>query len=89
MVLLGDKAQVEACFGPLEIVLFLRQECARFAPNIQSARKSFSTHLMELLCDVGLVACFSSFGDSVGVSVLVHGLRQKYHRLRNHFGHTR
>ena len=45
MVLLGDKAQVECCFGP--------------------------------------------FGDSVSVGArLVHGLREIYHRLINHFVHT-
>jgi hypothetical protein len=42
---------------------------------------------MELLGDMGLVAQFRPFGDSVGVGVLVHGLRQTYHWLRNHFGH--
>jgi hypothetical protein len=42
---------------------------------------------MELLGDMGLVAHFCLFGDSVGVGVLVHGLCQTYHRLRNHFGH--
>jgi hypothetical protein len=32
---------------------------------------------------------FGPFGDRVSVSArLVHGLRQTYHMLRNHFGHT-
>jgi hypothetical protein len=46
---------------------------------------------MELLGDVGHVeSCFSLFGGSVSVGArLVHGLRQMYHRLRNHFGRTR
>jgi hypothetical protein len=46
---------------------------------------------MELLGDVGHVeSCFSLFGDSVSVGArLVHGLRQMYHQLRNHFGRTR
>jgi hypothetical protein len=46
---------------------------------------------MELLRDVGhMESCFGPFGDSVSVSARkVHGLRQKYHSLRNHFGHTR
>jgi hypothetical protein len=46
---------------------------------------------MELLGDVGHVEShLDPFRD--GVSVLarkVHGLRQTYHRLRNHFGRTR
>ena len=46
---------------------------------------------MELLGDVGHVESrFCPFGDGISVSATyVHGLRQKYHRLRNHFGHTR
>jgi hypothetical protein len=45
---------------------------------------------MELLGDVGYVESrFSQFGDGVSVSArFVHGLRQMYHRLRNHFGST-
>jgi hypothetical protein len=42
---------------------------------------------MEPLGDVGHVESrFSLFGDSVSVGArLVHGLRQMYHMLRNHF----
>jgi hypothetical protein len=45
---------------------------------------------MELLGDVGRVQShFGLFGDSISVSVrYVHGLRQTYHRNRNHFGST-
>ena len=45
---------------------------------------------MELLGDVGHVeSCFDLFGNSVSVSARwVHDLRQTYHRLRYHFGHT-
>jgi hypothetical protein len=33
---------------------------------------------------------FGPFGDSVSVgAILVHGLRQTYQRLKNHFGRTR
>jgi hypothetical protein len=48
------------------------------------------THMMELLGDVGHVeSCFGLFGDGVSVGArLVHGLRQMYHKLRNHFGRT-
>ena len=46
---------------------------------------------MELLGDMGHVeSCFGPFGDSVSVSArYMRGLRQIYHRLRNHFGRTR
>ena len=46
---------------------------------------------MELLGDVGHVESnFDLFGDGVSVGArLVHGLRQTYHRLRNHFRRTR
>ena len=41
--------------------------------------------------DTALVeARFSPFGDSANHDArLVHGLRQTYHRLENHFGRTR
>jgi hypothetical protein len=46
---------------------------------------------MELLGDEGHVeSCFGPFGDGVSVGARqVHGLRQTYHRVRNHFGRTR
>ena len=46
---------------------------------------------MELLGDVVHVeSCFGPFGDTVSVLArYVHGLRQTYHGLRNHFGRTR
>ena len=41
---------------------------ACFAPNVPWARKSFRTHPIELLGDVGRVESrFSPFGDSVSV----------------------
>jgi hypothetical protein len=45
---------------------------------------------MELLGDVGhMEPCFGLFGNSVSVSARkVHGLRQTYPRLENHFGCT-
>ena len=46
VVLLGDEAQLEATFGPFGESMFS-------APD--GARKSFWTHPMELLCDVGHV----------------------------------
>jgi hypothetical protein len=46
--------------------------------SILEARKSYWTHRMELLCDVGQVEShFGPFGDSVCVITReVHGLRQ-------------
>jgi hypothetical protein len=46
---------------------------------------------MELLGDMGQVeARFGLLGDSVNLNArFVHGLRQAYQWLRNHFGHTR
>ena len=46
---------------------------------------------MELLGNVGHVeSYFGPFGDSVSDGMRkVHGLRQMYHMLINHFGHTR
>ena len=47
-------------------------------------------HLMELLGDVGHVEPqLFPYRDSVIVGArLVHGLREMYHQLRNHFGRT-
>ena len=68
MVPLGDEAQVEAHFGLSDIVIILTKIGARFAWNVPLAQKSFWTHLMELLGDVGYVdSCFFPFGDSVSV----------------------
>ena len=52
--------------------------------------KSFWTHSMELLGDVGHVeSCFGPFGDSVSVGARkVHGFHQTYHRIKNRFGPT-
>ena len=46
---------------------------------------------MVLLGDEAqLEDCFSPFGDSTNLDAReVYGLRQTYHRLRNHFGSTR
>jgi hypothetical protein len=53
MVLLGEDAQMDA----------------RFAPNITYGQKSFWTHPIDLLCDIGHVESrFNPFGDSGSVS---------------------
>ena len=72
----------------LMIVLILMQDRALFASNIPLAQKSFWTHPMELLGDVGhLDSRFFPFGDSVSFGAR-WVLRQTFHRLRNHFGRT-
>jgi hypothetical protein len=68
MVLRGEEAQVQAQFSPFSANL-LPKIGPQFPPNILQAHKSFSTHLMVLLCDVGHVEPhFGPFGDSVSVS---------------------
>ena len=62
MVPLGDEAQVEARFGLSDMVLILTQD------RLSLDQKSFWTHPMELLGDVGHVEShFIPFGDSVSV----------------------
>jgi hypothetical protein len=68
MVLLGDEAQVEARSVHLEIVLIRTQDSAQFAPSQPWAWKSFLTHLMEPLGDMGHLESRLLFGDSISVS---------------------
>jgi hypothetical protein len=52
----------------VKIVLILTQDRHTVAPNVPLARKSFWTHLMVLLSDVGHVEShLGLFGDSVSV----------------------
>jgi hypothetical protein len=69
MILLGDEAQVEAQFRPSRDSDNLdARQVYGMAPSILGAQKSFCTHRMEQLSDVGHVkSCFSLFGDSVSV----------------------
>jgi hypothetical protein len=62
-----------------------------FAQNLQYAQKSFCVQPMELLGDVGQVkASFGLFGCCVNLDTrCVHNLPRTYHRLKNHFVHTR
>jgi hypothetical protein len=53
MVLLGDEALLEAHFGPFGDSANLSKRGARFAPDIPWAQKSFLTHPVDLLGDVG------------------------------------
>jgi hypothetical protein len=53
----------------LEILLILMQNRCTVAPNVPQALKSFWTHPMELLGDIGhVVSHFGLFGDSASVS---------------------
>ena len=68
MVPLGDEAQVEARFGLSDIVLILTQDRCTVFIKRTICSKSFWTHLMELLGDVGHVeSCFGLFRDGVSV----------------------
>ena len=70
MVPLGDMAQVEACFGPFRHFANLDHKIgALFASNVPQARKSFWTHPMELLGDVGHVNLASFHLETVFVLV--------------------
>jgi hypothetical protein len=72
-------------------VLILAKICAQFALNVPQTWKSFWPHTMDQLGDVDqMEAHFGPFGDSVNLDArLVHSLRRKWNRLRNHFGRTR
>ena len=68
MVLLGDKAQVEACFSALEVVQIFMQDRCMVCAERTIGSKTFWTHSMELLGYMRHVeSCFSPFGDSVSV----------------------
>jgi hypothetical protein len=70
MVLIGDEAQVDVCFGPFGDSANLD------AREVHSLHRMYHTlgnrcwmHLIDPLGDVGHVECrFSSFGDSVSLS---------------------
>ena len=69
MLLLGEEAQVEAHFWRLEMMLILtRDGCTVGAERTIGSEKSFWTHSMELLGDVGRVeSCFGPFGDGTSI----------------------
>ena len=53
----------------LEIVLILSQDRCTVSRNVPLAQKTFWTHQMELLVDVGQVESrFSPFGDGLSVN---------------------
>jgi hypothetical protein len=66
MVLLGDKAQVDACFGPFGDSTNLDARLVHgFVLNRPHAQKLFWTHPIEHLGDVGHVEShFDPFGES-------------------------
>jgi hypothetical protein len=69
MVLLRDEAQVDAHFGPFGDSANLDTRLVHgFALNIPQAQKSFWTHPIEHLGDVGHVEShFGLFRDSVSI----------------------
>ena len=59
---------METRFGLSDILLILTQDRCTVCVDVPLAQKSFWTHLMELLGDVGHVEShFFRFGDSVSV----------------------
>ena len=71
MVLLGDEAQLEAHFGPFGDSANLNARSVHgLRRTYHRLGKSFWTHLMKLLGDVGLVdSRFVLFRDAVSVDV--------------------
>jgi hypothetical protein len=83
MELLGDVGLVDPRLSNWRQCWCRCQIGARFAPNITQAQKSFWTHTMKLLGDLGRVESrFGLFAHSANLDAkLVHGLRRTYHRL--------
>jgi hypothetical protein len=66
MVLQGDEAQVEACFGPFGEVLILTQDRCMVCAERTTGSELFLTQPKELLGDVGhQKSHFSPLGDDV------------------------
>ena len=62
--------------------------CAKH--TIGSENRSGGTPMVILGDKAPVEARFGPFGDSANLDARsVHGLRQTYHRLKNHFGRTR
>ena len=70
MVLLGEEARMEAHFWRLEMMIILtRDGCTVGTERTIGSKKSFWTHSMELLGDVGRVeSCFGLFGGGTSIS---------------------
>jgi hypothetical protein len=74
----------------LQIVLILTQDRCTACAERTIGLKSFWTHQIEHLGDMGYVEShFGPFRVSVSIGArLVHGMRQTYHNLRNRFERT-
>jgi hypothetical protein len=69
MVLLGDEAHADARFGLFRHRLILTQDRCTVCAERPKVQKSFWTHPMDLLGDIGHVESrFNTFGDTVRVS---------------------
>ena len=89
--LLGDVGHVESRSVRLEMVLVLMEDrctvCAKLTIGSDIVLDAPDGTPRD---EAQLGARFSPFGDSVNLDARsVHGLRRRYHRLRNHFGRTR
>jgi hypothetical protein len=88
MLLLGDEAQLEACFSLFGDSANLDTRLVHDLRRTYLRLRNSWTHPMLLLDDMGHVKShFAPFGDIVSVDArYFHGLRQTYHRLKNCFG---
>jgi hypothetical protein len=91
MKVLGDMGHVEYLPIDLETLLVsLQDRCMVCAKCFIGSKIILDTQKVLLGDEAQVEARFGLFGDSAILDArLVHGLRQKYHRLGNHFGCTR
>ena len=91
MELLGDMGHVESCSICLETMLVSVQDrCTVYAKCTIGLGIILDAIDGTPKYEVQVEAHFRLFGDSANLdSRSVHGLRQTYPRLRNHFGRNR
>jgi hypothetical protein len=88
VVLLGDKAEVGARFSPFGDMLIMTQDrcivCGRHTIGLEIILDAPDVLIGD---EAQVEAHFGLFGDSANLDAReVHGLRQRYHWLRNCFG---
>jgi hypothetical protein len=91
MELLGSVGHLESRFSPFgDGVSVGENRCIVCTKCTIGSKIVLGTPKVLLGDEAQLEAHFGLFGDSANINArLVHGLRQKYQRLRNHFRHTR
>jgi hypothetical protein len=72
------------------LLVSMQDRCTVYAKRSIGSKIVLDTQKVLLGDKAQVEARFGLFGDSANLDArLVHSLRQKYHRLRNHFGCTR